>query len=404
MKRLHLIVFMLVSMVVAAPLAQAQSTSELEIHATTVAFPQVTIQFSVHDATGRRVVGLGQSNIRLVEDGNPIPQFALDSQIADTATPVQQVALSDGSTYSLAATGATIGLVFDATQLLNGSGAKARDNLSVARLAIEAFLLESGDPPPVRTLAPGNLEQVGLFIPVDQPSQTLQPDGATGFTQDRYALINALRGLQPRQGKTNLYAGVQAAIDATARQAEQMGTEAVVLVVSDGGDAISGDTFNALITQATQRKVHIVAFGIGSDAALKSGGFRLKQLADGTGGVYLERPNAADAGAAFAQLAKPTPSAMYSLHYTTALIDDGKAHSVALQVNLPSGTVNYQFNLDTMHTAPPTTLQPLNDILMRQYVVIALPVALLLSLFLALITGFLRPGATGLNNGKTLKR
>jgi len=311
----------------------------------------------------------------------------LDSQIADVDQPVLNVPLVSGAQYPLTAIGASIGIVFDASQLLNGSGADVRDNIGAGRQAIEAFLLEMGDPPPPRTKSPANPERVALFIPVEQPSQSLFPSSLPGFTQDRYAVINTLRQDLPiRQGKTSLAAAIQTAIDATARDARQNGGNAIVLVVSDGGDALTGDTFNSLIAYANQQNVKVIAFGIGTDKALSNNGFRLKQLAESTGGIYFERPGEVEAGQAFLSLVQPQPTALYTLTYNSRIIDDGKDHSMTLEISIPGGTQNYTLPLRYNGMAT-TVLVPLYDVLVRQYLIFALPIAILVSFVLQLAMG-----------------
>jgi hypothetical protein len=301
MKRIGIITTLLVALLLVAPAhAQSPACQGLEVHAAQLTFsnrlPFSSVSVTPKGTRSPRWTGAPSASLKTE---TPITSFTLESQTAHDGQPVQTVPLVNGGTFTLVTTGASIGIVFDASQLLNGTGAGAGDHLGAARAAIEAFLLEPGDPPPPRTRSPGNMERVALFIPADQPAQALQPDGLPGFTQDRYAVINTLRqNLPVRQGKTSLNAAIQAAIDATARDAQENGGKAVVLVVSDGGDALTGDSFNSLISQASQKQVKIVAFGIGTDKALQNNGFRLKQLAEATGGIYLERPDANSAGSA----------------------------------------------------------------------------------------------------------
>jgi hypothetical protein len=406
MKRIGIITTLLVAMLLVAPAhAQSPACQGLEVHAAQLTFPTVAIQFSVCDAQGNRMTTLDRSAVRIIEDGTPITSFTLESQTAHDGQPVQTVPLVSGGTFTLVTTGASIGIVFDASQLLNGTGAGAGDHLGAARAAIEAFLLEPGDPPPPRTRSPGNMERVALFIPADQPAQALQPDGLPGFTQDRYAVINTLRqNLPVRQGKTSLNAAIQAAIDATARDAQENGGKAVVLVVSDGGDALTGDSFNSLISQASQKQVKIVAFGIGTDKALQNNGFRLKQLAEATGGIYLERPDANSAGSAFQNAVQSQPAAIYTVRYDTRIIDDGKSHTVVLEVVTPSGTLSYPFPLTANVPSPNITLAPLGDVLLRQYFMFAIPIAVMLSLLLTLMSGvifWVSSASSGITRGKT---
>jgi len=388
MQRGLVIISVVLSLLVGTSVA-AQSTGcrGIEVLAAQVAFPKVTVQFRLCDQQSNPIVDLNRGAIRLLEDGITVADYTLDSQIADVDQPVLNVPLVSGAQYPLTAIGASIGIVFDASQLLNGSGADVRDNIGAGRRAIEAFLLEMGDPPPPRTKSPANPERVALFIPVEQPSQSLFPSSLPGFTQDRYAVINTLRQDLPiRQGKTSLAAAIQTAIDATARDARQNGGNATVLVVSDGGDALTGDTFNSLIAYANQQNVKVIAFGIGTDKALSNNGFRLKQLAESTGGIYFERPGEVEAGQAFLSLVQPQPTALYTLTYNSRIIDDGKDHSMTLEISIPGGTQNYTLPLRYNGMAT-TVLVPLHDVLVRQYLIFALPIAILVSFVLQLAMG-----------------
>jgi hypothetical protein len=388
MQRGLVIISVVLSLLVGTSVA-AQSTGcrGIEVLAAQVAFPKVTVQFRLCDQQSNPIVDLNRGAIRLLEDGITVADYTLDSQIADVDQPVLNVPLVSGAQYPLTAIGASIGIVFDASQLLNGSGADVRDNIGAGRRAIEAFLLEMGDPPPPRTKSPANPERVALFIPVEQPSQSLFPSSLPGFTQDRYAVINTLRQDLPiRQGKTSLAAAIQTAIDATARDARQNGGNAIVLVVSDGGDALTGDTFNSLIAYANQQNVKVIAFGIGTDKALSNNGFRLKQLAESTGGIYFERPGEVEAGQAFLSLVQPQPTALYTLTYNSRIIDDGKDHSMTLEISIPGGTQNYTLPLRYNGMAT-TVLVPLHDVLVRQYLIFALPIAILVSFVLQLAMG-----------------
>ena len=388
MQRGLVIISVVLSLLVGTSVA-AQSTGcrGIEVLAAQVAFPKVTVQFRLCDQQSNPIVDLNRGAIRLLEDGITVADYTLDSQIADVDQPVLNVPLVSGAQYPLTAIGASIGIVFDASQLLNGSGADVRDNIGAGRRAIEAFLLEMGDPPPPRTKSPANPERVALFIPVEQPSQSLFPSSLPGFTQDRYAVINTLRQDLPiRQGKTSLAAAIQTAIDATARDARQNGGNATVLVVSDGGDALTGDTFNSLIAYANQQNVKVIAFGIGTDKALSNNGFRLKQLAESTGGIYFERPGEVEAGQAFLSLVQPQPTALYTLTYNSRIIDDGKDHSMTLEISIPGGTQNYTLPLRYNGMAT-TVLVPLYDVLVRQYLIFALPIAILVSFVLQLAMG-----------------
>lgn len=390
MYRRIFLVFMLALLVWFQPPAHsnAQAAMQVDIRAVDIKFPEITIDFRVKDTSGRDVLGLEARDVQVVEDGaTVISNVELGQQTADTNDPERMLNLSDGSQETLTTTGATIGIVFDATTLLNGGS--GTDHVAEGRRAIEQFLAQTG------TQAPINPEVIGIFIPIDSPDQQVQSEEFATFTHDRNAVINYLRQMQSREGKTNLYAAIQEAVEDTASAAQQRGSTAVVLVVSDGGDAISGDTFNSIIERANASGVTISAFGVGTDNSLneQEGGFRLNQLASATGGVYVQRPDDAAASEAFVNAATAAPASLYTLRYRTNLIDDGKRHNLVVQVALPGGQVSSQ-PVEFTGSAPPIIpgmqLAPLGDVLLRNYFVIAVPAALLASLLIVAIIGGMR--------------
>jgi hypothetical protein len=166
-----------------------------------------------------------------------------------------------------------------------------------------------------------------------------------------------------------------------------------VLVVSDGGDAISNDRFDRTMSQAQANMVKLVTFGIGADKNLidQKGGFRLAQLAKTTGGLYVQRPDDAAASDAFHKTVVAAPAALYTARYSTALLDDGRKHRFVIQVTLPDGQatsqpVEFTTLLDTDDVSHVIPL----GVLLRQYLVIAVPVALLVSLLIVLMMGGIR--------------
>jgi hypothetical protein len=380
----------------------AQSTicpaSGMNVLATNQVGRKVTIQFSICDANGVAISTVQPSAVRLIEDEQVVLNPVFQTFLADQREPIQ-VSLANGGSTVLSAVGASIGIVFDATQLLNGSGTDVRDNIGAGRVVIEAFLLEPGDPPPVRTVALGDPERVGLFIPTDQPDQSLRPNDLPDFTADRYAVVNTLRvGLPIRQGKTNLFAAVQAAIEATARDAQRRGAQAIVVVVSDGGDAISGDALNTIVARAVQAQVKILAIGVGSDRALQTNGFRLQQLAEATGGRYLQRPSEQAVAELFTQFVTAQPVAMYEVSYETAVLDDGRAHSVRLEVTTANGTLTYAMPVNPGNAGQSGQLRPVWEELVRGYLLFAVPSLVIITL---IVIGIFAMGRSGLNE-KTL--
>ncbi|MGQ9741674.1 VWA domain-containing protein [Chloroflexus sp.] len=386
--RILLVCLFITSLFAAPALAQTSDCRGFKELARRVEFPNVIVQFMVCDENGNPINNLSKSSVRINEDGKAITEFSFVSVTADNNRPVQNIPLIDGSMFTLHTVGASIGIVFDATVLLNGSGKDSRDSISEGRTAIEHFLLDftASDSPAIRTKAEYDPERVAVFIPVDQQSQPLNLDSLPTFNQDRIAVVNALRTDIPlRQGKTNLYAAVQAAVEATARDAQQRNAPSIVLVVSDGGDVISSDTISSLINLANQKNVKIIAFGVGTDRALEKNGFRLRQLAEATGGRYFERPSPDIAGAAFSDFVQSRSTTAYEVSYRTSIFDDGLEHQVTFEVTSRSG--NFSFGLPLRYPTDKETdvqiISQLNNVLL-QYMTFGLPLAIVIA---AVISG-----------------
>lgn len=359
--------------------ARAQSDVSVHLCDTPSGFPTIEFCVRVRDAAGRDVLSLGPGQIQVIEDGAagpPVAELRLrDAREADAAG---NLAMRDGLVEPLYDTGATLGVVFDMPAVLGA------ERVGLARQATEQFLLQAGG------LAPFNPEAIGLYLPIAQPDEQVMPaiTGADpdGFTQDANAVINHLRTMQPRAGKaTSLYAAIQRAVEDTTRVAQRRGSAAAVLVVSDGGDRISGETFNAIIGRANGVGVRIVAFDYRND-----GSFQLNQLAGSTDGAYRQRPDDAAARDAFAQVVAATPAGLYSVRYKTALRNDGRPHRFAIRVTLPEGEATSETVEVSFDQPEVTPFPPLWSVLLRQYLLIALPVLLLASLLLVLITGGVR--------------
>lgn len=98
------------------------------------------------------------------------------------------------------------------------------------------------------------------------------------FTDDRDALISALRGLQP-EGDTLLYDGAYAAVELFASVQAQ---RRIVLLISDGEDTGSTHQRNEAIDLALQENVEIYTIGYGESIDITY----LRELAEGTGGAF----------------------------------------------------------------------------------------------------------------------
>ena len=228
--------------------AQGASQAKIDTYGLKIDGRTVEVLFRITDsATSRAIQGLQSRDIKLLEDGAPIAaQVKLTESHTDAVNPVgTTVALQpsangavpvDGSKpIDLSVIGATIGIVYDASKLTN----IARDPVDYVVRGRELLVsfLEAGRP-----IAEKNPEAIGIFLPLSVPAvsgEQLRPEALPDFGQDRNAVINVLNQQQPRAGKTNLFDTLSLAVSATADAAATRGTDAYVLVVTDGGDSAS---------------------------------------------------------------------------------------------------------------------------------------------------------------------
>ena len=400
MKQVYVCLVMGLLWVVAGPSVAAQAALRVNVLAVDASnFPEIVLDIQVEDAQGRRLLGLDAQAFQISEDGAPLTGVvALREQSTSLVSPtltVQRAAAPSGDATTLFSRGAALGIVWDAAVLRPDQQAV----FDAGKQLLRAFLFNN-------SRAPGDPEKVSLFIPASSPDDVIQVPAFATYTQDGGKLINhILNTQQPRTKATNLYAAIQQAVVATAATGQREGRPAVVLVVSDGGDIISGDAFNPIVAQAQQQAVKIVALGVGSPQTLEKSGFRLSQLAAATGGIYVQQPTPDAMPALFAATMPAALDSMYSLRYSSVLVDDGKNHILALKVSANGVATNSQPIPFTPRVASTLTpLKPLGAVLLREYAAFAVPLALLAALVITMLTGgvrYLRDKSVSLHKAKT---
>ncbi len=201
----------------------------------------VAVPVSVTDAHGRPVPGLSQENFRVYEDGR--------------LRPIEVFRHQDAAV--------TLGLVVDRSQSMRSK--------SAALLIAVSALLRSSRP-----------DDELFAVEVNDHAALARPGGEP-FTNDAKALTTALVE-SPAAGRTALYDGVAEGL----RHLELGHAEKhALIVVSDGGDNASRETYAGI--RALARQSNTVIYGIGllgtppaeedEDAGL------LKRLCRDTGGV-----------------------------------------------------------------------------------------------------------------------
>lgn len=293
----------------------------------------VTVQMVVVDqATKQEVDGITERDITILQDGVVLKtQVGVQARTtnANDKDPAKQTVAYNRS-RNLTASGATVGIVVDLSTALNQDSAGV-DYVNEIKQATEQWI-NAGGP-----IALGDPERIGLFIPRASNSQALRPTSLKGFEFDHNLVITAVRNEPPRDGATDLYDAILAAIEATASEAQKRGTSAYVVVFSDGTITNRTDDPSALVLQkAAQNNTAIIAIGIGKPSSLESDINRLPKIGEPSGGRYLQ----IDAGQreaamkqAYTDLILPVNRTAYTLSFQhTAPLDD-QVHTFQIKVN-----------------------------------------------------------------------
>ncbi len=270
------------------------------------AYPQVSAAVVVRDAFGRGVGGLKAQDVVIEEHGRVVPTEHI--QITPTGEPTAIV---------------TVAIVADISALLGSQGIEeVRDDVYL----LFKHLLHNADE-----------AEVALFVPrsnaLDQ-SLIVAP-----FTTDFEEALRALENTEPRNGRTDLYNAVVAAVNTSADRAIQHGGPAYVVVLSDGqdrtsivGSGVSGA--NEAARLAEERHVPVFTFGYGRNR----GAALMAQVADRTGGTYQPNPTEEDITAFVNTMLASARAGSYEVTYRSSLPADGAEHVLTIRVlvdNLP---------------------------------------------------------------------
>lgn len=390
MRRTLIAALVLALLVPALAAAQGAPQAEIDSYSLKIDGRSIEVLFKVVDRdTKRDIHGVEERDLKLLEDDVAInAPLELSAFSTDAANPMRDVALQtspdgvapvEGSNpIALSVVGATIGIVFDASTLTNASG-DPTDYVGRGRELLVSFL-EAG-----RTIAASDPEEIGLFVPLSVPEvsgEQIRPAALPGFGQDRNAVINVLNQMSPRDGKTNLFDTLSVAVGATADRAAERGTDAYVLVVTDGGDSTSMGSYDALLAEATERRVRLLILGVGPQKRLSANAGGLTTLAARTGGAYLGNPDAAAIADFYHTNVDVTGQSAYILRYTTSLIEDGKPHHLVIQVSGPASGASAPIPIAI--TAPPASAGDMSQAL-RGYALWAIPLAIVVSLLLTVL-------------------
>jgi len=206
------------------------------VHVETVAVP-----VTVTDRQGHHVSGLTRSDFHVLEDGRP-----------------RAITVFDHGDIP-----ATLGVVVDRSQ-----------SMRPKRAALDGALEEI-----LATMRPADR----LFGVVFNESAALVPLGGGAFTSDPKRLLMAVTAV-PAEGRTALYDGVAMALEHLERARS---AKSAIVVISDGGDNISRDTYSDVLALARQSQAVIYAIGLlGTPPATEEeNAGLLRRLCKDTGGV-----------------------------------------------------------------------------------------------------------------------
>jgi len=248
-------------------------------------FPQVVSYVTVVDGSGLPVAVLEQGALTVTEDGKGVDQFVL--------SPASQE-------------GVQIILAVDSSGSMLGGTA-----LADAQAAAEAFLSQLGPQ-----------DQAALIVFAEQA------DLVQDFTSDLASLQAAVDGLSAvPNARTALY---EAAFEAGERMVQVPPGRKAVLILTDGTDTVGGFSLKDAIDKAHEAGVPIYTIG------LLGGEFDpapMRQLAEATGGFYLEAPTSDELTARFQEV-RQLLEQQIAIRYTSSLRPDDRLHDLGVKVTI----------------------------------------------------------------------
>jgi hypothetical protein len=374
-----------------------QQPLQVRVLAVEVEGAQVSVDFQVQDASGRDVLSVKPQDVVIIENEHITTTKIIDDdhfnqQRTDEDTPTIKLTAGDGQPLELSATSATIGIVYDAVSQPRRSEAEP-DTLAEGRKIIRQFLCQTESCDQLRTKVAAKPEAIGLFIPPNvNGGQVVQPREFKDFPQELEARVNLLNYLTTlkRESPTMLYGTLELAVRTTAAKAQERGGPAIVLLVSNRGDDYDQAQFDSLIKLAQESSVTIVTFRVGQAAdenQVTDDQFR--KLATETGGIFEAAPDESMVGRAFDEMVTFNHTSLYTARYTTTLVPDGQTQHLRVEVRQgeqqgTSASREFVLRGKVFET------KLLAQVLVEQYFLIAIPIALLSSLLLTLLTGATR--------------
>ena len=321
MRHLASLLLILICVITMPQIGQAQDRATVEILDIEGSFPDLQIQFRVLDEYGRPVADLREDQVSIIE-----------AEISEQSLrELQPINIADQSVV-----GATIGIVFD-RQIPVADPATETDaepQPDEALTALVQFLLAE---PMDGTERPE--EALALFVPRDDPRIPRQPPELGGFTDDINALLRQIETQDRQPAAADLLPTIIAAIDTTAAEAQRRGSNALLLVISDGNGSGSETQIAEAVTRSQTMRVPILAFGVGNDAGRARAADLLSRLATPGEGRFVARPALEEIQLLRRQYTPGLEPTLYQASYRSELFDTGVAQPIQVIVTLDGGTL-----------------------------------------------------------------
>jgi Mg-chelatase subunit ChlD len=292
------------------------------------AFPQVTVQLDVREATGVPILGLVASDFDVNEDRTL------------WSRPITKVASFVDASQAM-----SIILVLDTSGTMKGQ--------PMADVKAAAVRFIDGIGPADRVAILAFADSVSL----DEPFPKLDPARESDFTSDKATLYRLVDSLTAG-GNTPLYDAAFKAVRLTGRQ--PLGNRAVLLF-TDGRDEVaggprgSGSTVaneDSPLREANRTGIPIFTVGLGDEIDVAY----LKRLPLETGGTYQQTPASGQLVQLFQNVADQLKQ-RYSLTFTSGMPRDGQKHQFAVMVKTGARSASGEFLWGPVPLAPtPTTV------------------------------------------------
>ncbi len=294
--------FIFMAVLLAVPAQVCRANTPIPVPATVEvaqvdnsSYPQVTVYVRVLDAYGHRIENLPQAQFRVTEDGSPvaITQF---SNVNHSVITTQ--------------------ILIDVSTSMSGN------KLDGSREAALAF---------VDLLRPQ--DRLGIMIFSTQVA-SLQP-----FTSDKNALRDSIAWLDAA-GNTSLYDAVILASE----EFSQVSGRRSVLLLSDGKDNRSRNTFDDAVRAARSSQTPVYVIALGSATSFSNDGFdrkELEKIAEETGGTFYHAPSAYDLKRLYSQISLAMQDEYVLTYRSPRPTYDGTRREIVVTVGQTAGGGGY---------------------------------------------------------------